>query len=990
MSRLSNSRDGRRQVAAFFNVFAVLASFIVEFDYLTAQTFQTSPDDERRQPDFLLGRYTQPLIFFARRDDSRPPNGFSDDDITWPRTDVTEVLSTFQANAGNVKRLCSLVQKHIENASRYHNLMDVLLPVANITSLMIQKAVLAARQMPTPARIQVAKARLAEGHVMYNMIAEALSTAVEKNVTQLSNDTAQQLVSHLSDMLKLCLSGDHKLATERLKQHRQAHPEVPPKFSSEAISLEWRLSVLSKLVTSSQMQLRVLAASTMCHELVTCWKKYSDSEDENAKLLEYVAQYLLGTKLVDYILGPTCHPEITLESGNIVGFLVVTRLYREEQTDLLWQTITTTQDPRISEALMRMTQGIANLFHTEQLLYLCEKLQSLPIDNFTAPVRNLCDAVLRNLHNKSQLNGEAPSILPLSLCIRLLREASVYNSDSNVSYPEVHQFAIIKFRELAKDGLDPEIRKEFYVDCIGDIINKSSTTLGTLWCLSAALRPAVASELRVLTTEYQLTALLVDELEHAIERGKGAGSPMVLCGPINAPRREFITHILSHEPATVTADLGSRLWDMLVGHGAACQEDRNAGWIILNGFPRLAQNNPFLEACSAEYLPNLPRDCFCEGTLQFTRNVVLPRVNDVENGTILDDDESLAQSGVEQLWRMILGADNPLLVDAAIQTLVGDVYIESKSILACPHYRACQVHLGLVNRCLKQMEEAANRLDAFGDETRGGDAEPMEVVDTEEQSEEHVRIFTRSLSVLRHFLRAHRAKAQFSVPDLRALTPGSPSVAEGESAELKYQSFDGSKQTDIMPLEVGRRNTAASLLASIRQATGFDNYRIYYRGQPFAPNERDVCRSLEDLKIHDGLILVKKEENGTATATKIKPGASLLEIEILGHFNQLWSYLSMREVLAKEVCFARDLSISAPANIVTDSRVLSQAARGCAHAVRIRFARCVVPAGIFAGTALQVTLRHARYEGIHGRRCSSAERRRVWSLRRLRRPACSC
>ncbi|KAF6837892.1 ubiquitin carboxyl-terminal hydrolase [Colletotrichum plurivorum] len=894
--------SSRKQlVTEFFNVFAALSSFLVEFDFMTAQLLQTSPEDERRQPDFLLGRYTQPLLFFARRDESRQPNGFSDEDMLWTRTDVTEVLNTFQSGPGSVKGLCKLAQMHAENASRYHNLMDVLLPIANVTSLILQKTVQAVRQMLTPARVQQAKARLADAHLIYNIIAEALSAAVQKNVTQLSNDTAAQLISQLSEILRLSLSGDHKLATERLKEHRQAHPELPLKFTAEAISLEWRLRVLGKLVTSSQMQLRVMAASTMCHELVTCWKKYSDSEDDNAKLLEYVAQYLLGTKLVDYILGPTCHPEITLESGNIVGFLVVTRLYREEQTDLLWQTITTTQDPRISEALIRMTHGIANLFHPEQLLYLCEKLQRLPIENFTAPVRNLCDAILRNLHNKSQLNGEAPSILPLSLCIRLLREASVYNSESHVAYPEVHQFAIIKFREIAKDGLDPEIRKELYVDCIRDIASKSSTTLGTLWCLAAALRPAVASELRTLTTEHHLTALLVDELEHAIERGKRAGSPMVLCGSINAPRREFISHILSHEAATVTTDLGPRLWDMLVGHGAACQEDRNAGWAILNGFTRLSHNNPFLAVCSSEYLPRLPRDCFCEGTLQFVRSVVLPRVNDLENGTILDDDESLAQSGVEQLWRMILGADNLALVDAAIQTLVGDVYIDSKSILACPHYRACQVHLGLVNRCLKQMEEASNRLDAFGDETRGGDDEAMEIVGTEEQSQEQEHIFTRSLAVLRHFLRAHRAKAQFSAPDLRALTPGSPSVAEGESAELKYQSFDGSKQTDIMPLEVGRRNTAASLLASIRQATGFDNYRIYYRGRPFAPNERDVCRSLEDLKIHDGLILVKREENGTATATRIKPGASLLEIEILGHFNQLWNYLSMREVLAKEI-----------------------------------------------------------------------------------------
>ncbi|KAL0931794.1 ubiquitin carboxyl-terminal hydrolase [Colletotrichum truncatum] len=900
--KLSVTRDTRHAITEFFLAYSKLASFFVEFDYLTAQAFQIAPESERRQPDFLLGRYVPPLMSFARREESRSQNGqLSDEENYWSRSsDIAEMMNLFQSESGSIKGLSKLTQVHLNNAPRYQHLMDVLLPIANITALVLQKTIQAVRAQAIPENIEIAKARLAEGHVLYDMVSGALNTIIERNVTQLSNETSAAIITALSEILKYSLNGDDELATERLKAHRQRYPQLPSKFTPEAISLEWRLSMLGKLITSSQMQLRVMAASTMCHDLVTCWKKYGDNEEDSNQLLTYVAEYLLRTKLVDYILGPTCHPEITLESGNIVGFLVVTRFYRNEQSDLLWQTITTTQDPRIAEALMRMTQSIANLFYKEQLLYLCEKLHSLPIDNFTSPVRNLCDAILRNLQTKFQLNGETPSISPLSLCIRLLRQSSVYSPDSHIAYPEVHHFAMTKFRDLARDGLDPEVRKEFYADCIKDIAAKSSTTLGTLWCLSMALRPAIATELRVLTTEHNLTALLVDELEHAIEQGKQAGIPMVLCEHINSPRRELISCILNHEPTTVSADLGPRLWDMLVGHGTACQEDRNAGWLIINTIPDSALGNPFLSVCFTEYLPNLARDCLCEGALQFVRSAVLPRVNDI-NDIILDDEESLAQSGVEQLWRMILDADNSTLVEAAIQTLVGEIYIDSKSILTYPHYRACQVHLGLVNRCLKQMEDAAKRLESFNDGTRSGDDEPMVIVATDEQIREQERIFTRSLAVLRHFLKAHQAKSHFSAPDLRALTPGSPSVAEGESAELKFQSFDGNKQTDIIPLEVGRRNTAASLLASIRQATGFENYRIYYRGHPFAPNEVDVCRSLEELKIHDGLILVKRDENGIAAATRIKPGASLLEIEILGHFKQLWNYLSMQETLAREI-----------------------------------------------------------------------------------------
>ncbi|OHF02610.1 ubiquitin carboxyl-terminal hydrolase [Colletotrichum orchidophilum] len=879
--------ESRQTIGQFFHAYSMLTAHFVEFDFLTAQAFQTSPGDERRQPEFLLFRYLQPLTSFAKREHGRTQNGqIPDEELL-----STDMLNTFQAGIGGIKGLIKLAQMHLSNTAKYQHLMDVLAPICGVAAHILQKVVQGIHPEASPQSLEAAKVRVADGHLLYNLASSALSTTIENKVTQLSNDTTSGLVQSLSELLKICLSGEHRLATERLKAYQQKHPELPPKFIPEAISLEWRLGIYGKLITSSQMQLRVLAASNMCHDLVTCWKRYNDNEDEECKqFLNYVAEYLLRTRLVDYILGPTCHPEITVESGNIVGFLVVTRLYRSEQTDLLWQTITTTQDPRVSEALIRMTTGIANLFHKEELHYLCEKLRTLPIENFTPSVRGLCDQSLKALQNKSQFAGESQSVLPLSICIRLLRESSIYVSDSVVAHPDVHHFAMNKFRELVRDGIEPEVRKEIYLDCIKDITAKTPTTLGTLSCLSMALRPPVASELRTLTTEHNLTSLLVDELGHAIEQGKQNGIRKILGGVINYPRRDLIANILAHEPSTVTSDLGPRLWDMLVGHGAASQDDRDDGWKILNSVPKTAFGNPFLSVCFSDYLPNLPRDCFCGGALEFVRNAVLPRVNDI-NDIILDDVESLAQSGVEQLWRMILDAEDGVMVakdmafvDAAIQTLVSDIYVDS-----------------LVNRCLEQMLDAAKRLEAFDGSKPSDDDESMAIISTEKQTQEQERTFSRSLAVLRHFMKAHQAKAHFSAPDLRALTPGSPSIAEGESAELKVQSFDGDKQTDIVPLEVGRQNTAASLLASIRQATGFDNYRIYYRGRPFAPNENDVCRSLEDLKIHDGLMLVKREETGIAMASRIKPGASLLEIEILGHFEQLWDYLSMTEAIATEM-----------------------------------------------------------------------------------------
>jgi ubiquitin carboxyl-terminal hydrolase 34 len=250
---------------------------------------------------------------------------------------------------------------------------------------------------------------------------------------------------------------------------------------------------------------------------------------------------------------------------------------------------------------------------------------------------------------------------------------------------------------------------------------------------------------------------------------------------------------------------------------------------------------------------------------------------------------------------MILTAPRDTIEQQAIHTLVNDVYVDSRSILSFPHYRARKVHLAVVNRCLKQLSSAAAKLKAFSDGTMSGDDEPMIIVASEQQEHEQELLFIRSLAVLRELHRLHQVKAHFAAPDLRSLILDSPKDIEGDSAELKYQSFDGDTQTEVMPLNIGKRNTAASLLASLRDATGFTNYRIYYRGRPFVPQESEICKSLEDLQIHNGIILVKRESDVVSSPTRVRPGASPVETEILGHFDELWGYLSMEEKLAKEI-----------------------------------------------------------------------------------------
>ncbi|EXK37593.1 hypothetical protein FOXG_09439 [Fusarium oxysporum f. sp. lycopersici 4287] len=812
----------------------------------------------------------------------------------------TAFLKAYQDSpGGSLSRLLQLIRALFQVIPTYPRLTNDLAPICLVASDIMEDSC----NFVTPEIASKSNQKLLIGHTLLDLIYERLDIMIDKSPTHLIADSVLMIVQALSNMINIALKGDHAAATLMLEEHRAEFPAVPLRYTAEAISYEHRFRFLIKLIKSSQMQLRFQGMTQMCKELIAFWKRHYESKaDDGSHYVEHIAEYLIRTGFIDYLLGANCHPEIIVEGANIIGFIIVTRRYRRMHIDRVWEGIASRQDPRTADALARMVIQIAHLFDDDGFLLLCEKFQTLPIDAFTPVIRMLWEGVMKHMADKCSL--DRPLVVqPYNLCLRLLRDSSVCASGSQVMYPDIQQAAMQKLRELLRCGPNTEGQQQLYLGCLQDLANKSATTLGSLWCLFIALRSRnLSQEMHWLVEHHDLTRLVIEELEHAIGAGQAAGILAVLSCSVNQPRKEFIANLIQLEPLSITEDLGVKLWGMLVGPISLSPDDRRVGWEILNSLHRRNNNgNPFLQACLTYHLPALSSEYFCEGMLDFLRIEILPRLNDNLN-LALDDPEAVATSGIEQLWRLILEAEDETLVDRAIRTLAVDIYIDSRFFNSISTQRAQSVHLKLASRCLEQLKSAAQELRNASQGTNSDDQVVVTAI-TQRQLRQQERVFTRSLKFLRYILEAHQSKPSLSAPDLRTLIPQASHEVQGDSAGLKYQSFDGDQQTDIKPLVIGKANTAASLLASLRQETGFENYRIYYRGRPFLPSEQDICRSLEDLCVHDGLILVRREEGGPALSNRVRPGASPLEIEISAHFDEMWEYLSMDESLAQEIYY---------------------------------------------------------------------------------------
>ncbi|KAH7041162.1 uncharacterized protein B0I36DRAFT_235736 [Microdochium trichocladiopsis] len=872
--------------------YARLTAFTLTVDYYTLNLSNGAADTDASElyaPNFL-----HRLALVAHKDEQLGNDG--------REPDTSAILTDFLHQTGGNSGLSGVVQlSEVLAVTLPKNPKRTMEHLAKISAL-VEALV---RNLSQSQQMQGGNAceptQTLQGHMtaafrFLTIAWDMMTKASEKFASHLSGDSPSTLLSWLSEIHKTILASAIPEVEETLRTYCANNPEVPHRFLPDAIALERKFKALETLVRSQQMQLRMSAVSVMCNDLIGQWKRYQDKlsagVDDEAHLtfLRCFAGFLVRHGTIDYFLSPSCHPEITAESANIIGFLMVTKTYAQNQTDLLWRTINTSRDPRIADALVRMLLKIAQLFELDTVSSLFQKMKSLEIDAFNAGMRELFTALVQQVYRNSQ---DVLLAEPRHICLRLIQEASIFAERSTLSNPEIFTWAYGKMKDIILQACPAPGRQELLSSCQKDIVAKSTTTHGSLQVLF--LLTTTGTSLQTLIAEHDFVALIVDELECSISNARKVGFSPVYASAFGPARRKFISSLITLHGSSIPRDLGAKLWDLMVGPGALCPDDVKAGWDDLNNALRRTRlQNKFLLACLEEYLPSLSPEYFCGGTLEFVRELLSMETNN-PNTTIFDDQPITSVNSLELLWKIILQATPQTIEDEAIHTLVSEVYVNSAAMKSLPPDRAREVHFSLARRCLRQLETAAKALRQNDEVAVVKGQNPLATV------KKHELRFTRSLKVIKDLLRSLSTQTRFSAPDLRSLMLQAPSAVDGDLADLKYQAFDGEEQTTIMPLEIGLHNTGASLLANLKEATGFDNYRLYYRGQLLAPSSDDICKSLRELDIVNGLILVRRQSDTSEKPSRIRPGASALEIEVLRYFKELWEYLSMDETLASEI-----------------------------------------------------------------------------------------
>ena len=750
-------------------------------------------------------------------------------------------------------------------------------------------------------------------------------TLISKQVSALSIETSQGLVNVMSTLLENIAYSDEQLTHKIIHEELALTQDFDRDDGALLVELAWKFGLLKKCIFEGRMEIRVQGVDTMQLELVQVFQKYVQSREDGKDhpTAQYLSDFMLDNKLVDYFVGIESHPQLISRCANIVGFLVVTGRYTEAQSDVIWKGVVTSPDSRFIDAILSMLNGIFNISGYPILLYLTTKLNEIPIQGFDISMinysRTLFDYLRRTWNQSKSENPVFPQrmgMAPFHLCIRLIRQSL---AESSLEYPrkrEIHNFAKAELGSLLEYGPSDADRKAIYQECVKDISDRTEHATGSISAMSALIAQNPDGEILSLTKGSDLTSLMIEEFAHMIDIERSADYHSQLLDDRMEHRCAFLQNIIVSAPDTITAAAGRKLWDFAVGSRALHDKARSYGWMcFLKALRRCkATENPFIDQLIKEYLPRLQPQYYTLGCLQFVQDVV--HYQSCMATFRLNKDADIGPTATDLLWQLSLTAPPGSIENASISRLV-TLCLDSPEVQRRTQAATDAIHIEIVERCIQQLSSAASKLRSYSDGTSSGEDEPMVIVASEDEVQAQKLSFSRSLMILKEFVHGVRSRPQYSPqPQSQPQLSLESREIKGDRISIRYQSFSGGAGTDIRTLEVGDLETIQDLSSRLISLTGFPSISVIAGGQILNLKSM-TSQTLRSLKFDQkGLLIIRKMADTESVPTHPHSiGLRPVELEILAHFAELYQLLGMEDKLAKEVALRNDHVVSSIINV---------------------------------------------------------------------------
>lgn len=755
----------------------------------------------------------------------------------------------------------------------------------------------------------------------------AYHAMISEKPSWITSDTTDTMIRTVGNGYQLMTTFDREFGREIAHGLDIEFPPTAttPEDDAQIISYGWRFRLLHKEVTDGRMECRVHGVEAMQRDLLEIWHHNirCNPDGVNNPIPWYLVKHIRDTKFVEYIVGVDSHPQLISRSGNIVGFLVVTFSYTNEDTDVIWRSVTESQDARFVAEILGLLGRILPLMQfTEPLVYLCTKLLELPLDRFDLRMIELFDELLKHYigkhHEKAQQleRGEVSyiDIVPVRLCVRLIREVRSAEALSAEQKTQIQRVAGRQLSQLIGRGVADSDKIELFKTCTNDIAEMNEFAVGSVHALLSLTSPYDPGDITQLALDFDLTRLIIAELANSIDTASSSSSPEVAAsgGDQKAalvPRIQLLLRVVEKVPDTISSESSQMLWDSLFMSKKVDERTRSLAWDMLSKcLSRCAKRNSFFEQFMNDFLPRIPPEEFGPYILAFAQQAVTYELR-FDRPSVRDEDVVISIPGMERIWDIILTAPPGTVEMTAINFAI-DTYLDDSSVRNAPRSAAEATHVALVDRCVRQLTAAASKLKNSGESTTSGEDEPMVIIPSGRELHLEELRFSRSLLFLRQLLHGLRNRPHYTPPQGSPpqLVPKQEEV-KGDPIELRYQAFNDLSQTPIKMLQIGDLSTAGELIEKLERLTGFPKFSTISGGQRLNLSSNSP-ETLRDLKLaRSGLLIIRKQpdDDGPAgtrqmsTASGRRQSLSLVDSEVLKHFDDLYDLLVLDDRLSKEI-----------------------------------------------------------------------------------------
>ena len=735
-----------------------------------------------------------------------------------------------------------------------------------------------------------------------------LRLMVEKQVSFLTHEILKHSISILSALLRQILTVDQPTLEALFPEDLKLYPvgigyeSCPPSQRIVLCELAWKFDLLLKCITAGRMDSRMTGVEEMQSSLLGIYGEYIKGEhgSMDGPVVQYAANFLLEKKVVDYLVGVDSHPRLLSESKNIIAYLAVTQKYTTKEIDMIWNSVLSSQDPRITEAILGVMRSLMDMAEAPIVSYILQKLMELPIEAYDSKMAPFTAWAVNCRWSKCSA-GVALDPAMFHVLVRFLRECPAGSSMYLSAKLDFFRFAVDKLQCLPFQELSSEEKKGILRRIIEDISEASSASTGSIVTLNVIWnRSSTSTEaaIRELGSPSGFAALLVDDFARLRETEQLLGLDMHEFPYLLQDRLHLIQKVIVDCPNVLSSDQMVRLWDNLVGEGALNNDARDKAWAMLTNGAQQAQGqrNSFFDRCVVELLPKLAPQFLTPVVLEFASQLTGYEDHLARSGSGLNSGTDALPGDI--FWHIALNVAN---AETGLRAISAFVERNVSPLEALPKDVTSERHTRLVERCIQSLTGGSSELRRMSSGSASSDEDSMVIVPSDSDLNAIKLRFIRSLSILKMFIQRIRDKLPAS-PGSATSTTLSEHVIQGDEISIRYQPHVSGKPTGIFTLKIGDMAPLEDLVSQLSKQTGFSEFQLIAAGQRInqaAQADVPICNIKPLLT---GVLLIQKvpgskSNKGNGAFIPLLP----LEQKVMNHFQELYDLLCINEQLGCEV-----------------------------------------------------------------------------------------